>query len=117
MTSMTDQLDDAKDRAANGAKRATSAGRRELSNFFDDVEELIARATHTKDEDMAKIRSKVEASLLSARDATTRTAQRIQDRVTEAASSTDDYVRDRPWTMIGIAALVGLVVGVAIQRR
>ena len=95
MTSMTDQLDDAKDRVTNGAKRAT----------------------HTKDEDMAKIRSKVEASLLSARDATTRTAQRIQDRVTEAASSTDDYVRDRPWAMIGIAALVGLVVGVAIQRR
>ena len=33
------------------------------------------------------------------------------------ARSTDDYVHDNPWSSIGIAAGVGLLLGVVIGRR
>lgn len=117
MNSMADRIDDAAQRLDEAGTRTGSAMRRELSDFFDDVEELIARATHTKDEDIARIRSKVEASLSNARDSAGRMAKRVQRGVGDAARSTDEFVHDQPWTMMGVAALIGLAVGVALGRR
>jgi ElaB/YqjD/DUF883 family membrane-anchored ribosome-binding protein len=34
-----------------------------------------------------------------------------------AAQATDDYVHEKPWHAVGIAAGVGLVVGLLIGRR
>ena len=34
-----------------------------------------------------------------------------------AAKAADRYVRDNPWTAIGVAAGVGVLVGVLIARR
>ena len=117
MTSMAEEFNGVKDRTTDNVKRAASEGRRELGSFFDDVEELLARVTNLKDEDIARMRGKVEESLRGARETAGRTAQRVRDSVSDAASSTDDYVRERPWTMVGVAALVGLALGVALSRR
>lgn len=50
--------------------------------------------------------------------------QRIEDAQTavferggEVATATDDYVHEHPWRSVGIAAAVGLVVGLWIARR
>ncbi|ELL8525454.1 DUF883 domain-containing protein [Salmonella enterica] len=34
-----------------------------------------------------------------------------------AAARADDYVRENPWTGVGIGAAVGLVLGVLLTRR
>ena len=34
-----------------------------------------------------------------------------------AARATDDYVHEHPWGAVGIAAAVGLVIGMLISRR
>lgn len=39
------------------------------------------------------------------------------ERGKEAATATDDYVHDHPWRSVGIAAAVGVVVGLWIARR
>ena len=39
------------------------------------------------------------------------------DRAKAAARYTDDYVHDHPWQAIGIAAGVGLAVGLLMNRR
>jgi len=44
-------------------------------------------------------------------------ADAIRQRAQDVASSADDYVRDSPWQAIGIAALVGAVVGILATRR
>ena len=46
-------------------------------------------------------------------DASETWVRRARDFVTQA----DDYVRDSPWQAIGIAALVGAVVGILATRR
>ena len=35
----------------------------------------------------------------------------------EAAARADEYVRDNPWTGVGIGAAVGVVLGVLLTRR
>lgn len=35
----------------------------------------------------------------------------------EAALATDEYVRANPWESVGVAAAVGLVIGMLIARR
>jgi len=34
-----------------------------------------------------------------------------------AATAADDYVQDNPWRSIGLAASVGLIIGLLISRR
>jgi ElaB/YqjD/DUF883 family membrane-anchored ribosome-binding protein len=38
-------------------------------------------------------------------------------RAKAAATATDDYVHEKPWQAIGVAAAVGLALGVLIGRR
>jgi ElaB/YqjD/DUF883 family membrane-anchored ribosome-binding protein len=42
---------------------------------------------------------------------------KLRHHARRAASSADDYVRDSPWQAVGIAALVGAVVGIMATRR
>ena len=44
-------------------------------------------------------------------------ADSIRRQAQNVASNADDYVRESPWQAIGIAALVGAVVGILATRR
>jgi ElaB/YqjD/DUF883 family membrane-anchored ribosome-binding protein len=39
------------------------------------------------------------------------------DQAKRAARATDDYVHDNPWQAIGIAAAVGMLLGLLMNRR
>ncbi|HNV21947.1 MAG TPA: DUF883 domain-containing protein, partial [Candidatus Hydrogenedentes bacterium] len=41
----------------------------------------------------------------------------VADKAKVAARVTDDYVHDNPWQAVGIAAGVGFVIGLLINRR
>ena len=41
----------------------------------------------------------------------------VLNKAKEAATAADDYVQDNPWRSIGLAASVGLIVGLLISRR
>ena len=41
----------------------------------------------------------------------------VVDKTKYAAKTTDDYVHDNPWTALGIAAGVGLLIGFLANRR
>ena len=34
-----------------------------------------------------------------------------------AATTTDEYVHSKPWTAVGVAAGVGLIIGMLVGRR
>jgi len=38
-------------------------------------------------------------------------------KVKETVKATDGHVRENPWKMVGVAAAIGLVVGVLLQRK
>jgi ElaB/YqjD/DUF883 family membrane-anchored ribosome-binding protein len=87
----------------------------EMGRLFADVEDLLKHVMPMKDDDIARLRARVEGSLSNARDAVTRNASRVRETATEAADATDQYVRRRPWTVAGVAMVAGMLVGAALR--
>jgi ElaB/YqjD/DUF883 family membrane-anchored ribosome-binding protein len=86
----------------------------ELRAFIADVEELLKKVANVSDAEIARVRNKVSTALVDVRRVAGDTADGLRDRARVAIDATDDYVRDRPWTAIGIAAALGLLVGVGV---
>lgn len=86
----------------------------EMRAFLSDVEELVKKVANVSDADVARLRVKVANALSDMRRIASETADGLKDRARVAMDATNDYVRDRPWTAIGVAAAVGLLIGVGV---
>lgn len=86
----------------------------ELRAFVADVEDLVKRVGNVSDADVARARAKVVGALGDVRRLASDTTDSLTDRAREAAGQADAYVRERPWTAIGLAAAIGLIVGVGV---
>jgi ElaB/YqjD/DUF883 family membrane-anchored ribosome-binding protein len=82
-----------------------------------DAEEILRATAGVAGEKMADLRERVGERL---RDAKLRIADAeaaLVDKTKAAARATDDYVNENPWRAVGIAAGVGLLLGIIIGRR
>ncbi len=95
--------------------RAAATG--EIKSLIADVEDLMARIADLKDADVVRVRSKVQRAVDATKQSLADGADVIRQHAQDVASMADDYVRDRPWQAVGIAALVGAVVGILATRR
>ncbi len=86
----------------------------ELRDFLADVEDLVKRVGNVSDADVARARSKVVSALGDVRRLAGDTSDSIRERARAAAEQADDYVRERPWQSIGLAAAIGLIIGVGV---
>jgi ElaB/YqjD/DUF883 family membrane-anchored ribosome-binding protein len=102
---------------ADGVTDLKAAATGEIKNLISDVEELMARIADLKDADVVRVRSKVQRAVDATKQSLADSAATLRQHAQNVASSADDYVRDRPWQAIGIAALVGAVVGILATRR
>ena len=82
-----------------------------------DAEALLKATANQGGEKLAEVRARTEESLrvAKARMADAQAALLVKTR--EAAKATDAYVHENPWRAIGVAAGVGLVIGLLIGRR
>lgn len=62
-------------------------------------------------------RDRVAGTLEQARARLERLDRKLHARVRETADDADRYVREHPWQSVGVAAAVGVVVGLLIGRR
>jgi len=86
----------------------------EMRAFLADVEDLVKRVGNVSDADVARARAKVVGALGDVRRLASDTTDSLRERARAAAEQADEYVRDRPWQSIGLAAAIGLIVGVGI---
>ncbi|HEX7055437.1 MAG TPA: DUF883 family protein [Burkholderiales bacterium] len=82
-----------------------------------DAEELLKATAAQTGERVEKVRSKVEDSLKNARIRLQQAGTSLEAQAREAAQEVDEQVRANPWTSAGIAAGVGLLLGLLIGRR
>ncbi|MDD2832624.1 MAG: DUF883 family protein [Methylotenera sp.] len=82
-----------------------------------DAEALLKATANQGGEVVANLREKTEESLAIAKEKLSEAQVVIAEKTREAAKVTDDYVHENPWQAVGVAAGVGLVIGLLIGRR
>jgi ElaB/YqjD/DUF883 family membrane-anchored ribosome-binding protein len=102
---------------SEGVNDIKSAASSEIKSLIADVEDLMARIADLKDADVVRVRGKVQRAVDATKQSLADGADTIRQHAQNVASTADDYVRDSPWQAVGIAALVGAVVGILATRR
>lgn len=82
-----------------------------------DAEALVKATAGQGGEAMAATRAKVLESLETAKAKMIDAEHALMLKTRAAAKATDEYVHVHPWQSIGVAAAVGVVVGLLIGRR
>ena len=85
----------------------------DLHRVMQDAEELIKATSGQTGESISEIRSR----LTSAMEAAKANARRFQEKAVETARATDRCIRDHPYESLGVAAGLGLVIGLLVGRR
>jgi ElaB/YqjD/DUF883 family membrane-anchored ribosome-binding protein len=89
----------------------------DLKAVVADAEEILrATASQTGDK-VSELRSRIEARLAATRARLSEAERTLLEKGRAAARATDHFVHEEPWKSVGIAALVGLAMGVLIGRR
>jgi ElaB/YqjD/DUF883 family membrane-anchored ribosome-binding protein len=89
----------------------------DFATVLTDAEALLKASATETGEKARDLRTQVEAKLLSAKLRLQELQGQSVDKAKAAARATDDYVHDHPWQAIGVAAAVGVVVGLLLNRR
>jgi ElaB/YqjD/DUF883 family membrane-anchored ribosome-binding protein len=88
----------------------------DLKTLIGDAEELLKATTSQAGEKVSAARQKIEQSLIEGKKALADAEKVVIKKSKECAEIADDYVRENPWSAVGIAAAVGLVLGLLIHR-
>jgi len=78
----------------------------DMRTVVGDAEELLKATASQTGERIEKARARAEQSL-----------RVVRDQFADAGQSVNDQVHKHPWTAAGIAAGIGLLLGVIISRR
>ena len=88
----------------------------DLKVLIDDAEELLKATANQAGEKVATVRQRIEQSLYEGKRSLAEAEDVLLDTGKEAARAADIYVRENPWNAVGIAAGIGLVLGLLIRR-
>jgi ElaB/YqjD/DUF883 family membrane-anchored ribosome-binding protein len=84
----------------------------DFSRMASDAESLLRAMASVPGEKVAGLRASVEEVQATAR----QKARELQAMAREQVEAADTYVHENPWPLIGAAALVGFVLGLAVRR-
>ena len=82
-----------------------------------DAEELLKATASQAGEKVTAARERIQDSLHKAKVKLAEAEDVVVLKTKQAARVTDEYVHENPWRAVGIAAGVGLIIGLLIGRR
>ncbi|MBA4176908.1 MAG: DUF883 domain-containing protein [Leptothrix sp. (in: Bacteria)] len=89
----------------------------DLRHVIHDAEELLKLSAGEVGTEAVATRERVRARLLQAKDSLMELQENAIERAKAAGRKADNYVHEHPWPSIGVAAGVGVLVGLLIGRR
>jgi ElaB/YqjD/DUF883 family membrane-anchored ribosome-binding protein len=89
----------------------------QINNFIDNVQDLTDALKNIDTPEIARVKAKVKIALAAAKSALSDSAAQVRAQARQASKTTDSYVRENPWQVVGIAALIGVAVGIMAARR
>ena len=89
----------------------------DLKTVVGDAEEVLKATAAQSGEQIGRIRARAEDSLRTARARMKDVTQVAEAQAREVAGEVDRRVREQPWTAIGVAAGLGLLMGMILGRK
>jgi ElaB/YqjD/DUF883 family membrane-anchored ribosome-binding protein len=89
----------------------------DLRIVISDAEELLRATASQAGEKVATAREKVQDSLQRVKAELAEVEDVLVEQGRQAARVADEYVRSNPWQSVGIAAGIGVIIGLLISRR
>lgn len=89
----------------------------ELHTVVENAEALLKATSAEGGEKIEGLRTRVEQSVHQARERIAHAEAEALEQAHKAATTAESYVQEKPWQSVGIAAGVGFVLGLLINRR
>ena len=89
----------------------------EVQQVVSDAEELVRLTGDGATGRLAEVRNRLSGHLDAAKNRLSDLDVTVRKKTKAAARATDDYVHDHPWRAIGMAAGIGVLIGLLINRR
>jgi ElaB/YqjD/DUF883 family membrane-anchored ribosome-binding protein len=89
----------------------------DLKLVITDAEDVLRAMAGQAGEKVSAAQEKFQDSVHRARLKLAEVEDAVLDKSKQAARATDDYVNEHPWKAAGIAAGIGLIIGMLISRR
>lgn len=96
---------------------STEQLKEDLRNLSHTVEELIHATADDSRGNIAEMRERAQQRLQATRERLGVRGEKLYAGAKDQMDATDRYVRENPWTSIGIGAAVGVVLGLLLGRR
>jgi len=105
------------DIATETAKASADQLIEEFKVLMAHAEALIQATEGHADGAIGSIRSKALETIAGAKESLSGIEGQLADKAKAAAVSADDFVHRNPWEAVGVAAGLGLLIGLFIRRR
>ena len=89
----------------------------DMKSAIADAEDMLHASADQAGDKIAGMRARIQERLHGARIRLADAEASLIAKTRAAARATDAYVHESPWTAVGIAAGVGLLIGVILGRR
>lgn len=93
----------------------------DLRHLSQSLEELVAATAGETSSEIRELRERARARLEETRARLAERGSELYQQASETlrstAQQTEGYVREHPWTSIGLGAAVGMLIGLLISRR
>ena len=89
----------------------------DLRTVMSDAEELLRATANQAGEKVSAARERIQDSMHHAKVKLAEAEAVVLDKTKQAARAADEYVHENPWKAVGIAAGVGFLLGLLINRR
>lgn len=96
---------------------ATTRLASELRSLVSDAEEMLKAASRSGNEQLHLVRERLERGVSTARRELESFQETALETARQTAADTNEYVHEHPWNAVGIAAAVGVLLGVLLSRR
>ena len=89
----------------------------DLTAVIKDAESLLRVTAAQTGDKVQEIRARAEETVRNAKARLGEVEEQALERAREFAGEADEYVRGNPWQAVGIAAGVGILIGMLMSRR
>lgn len=89
----------------------------DLRLVIEDAQDVLTVLANQTSQEAQRLRNRMESRLSQARQDLVRLQQQTMEQLRHSCENTDAFVHQHPWAASGVAASVGLILGMLVARR